>query len=96
MKWVSTWRQRAVTLWQSVSQRARSLRQDAPVEPLPVRFKRDPDLDSAHERQHDLLNVATTLSGHEQIAERLRMRQRWQLEAEFWQQRPMESNGGSH
>ena len=85
--------QRAVAPWKALSERARSLRQDAPAAPLPVRFTRDPDLDSAHERQHDLIQVATSISGHEQVAER--MRRRWSAEAEFWQ-RPMESSGGSH
>ena len=93
MKWVTTWCQQAATAWQTLCQRVRSLRQEVPAEPLPVRFKRDPDLDSAHERQHDLIQVATTISGHEQIDER--MRRRWQAEAEFWQ-RSMESSGGSH
>ena len=93
MKWVSTWCQQALTAWQTLCQRVRSFRENAPAEPLPVRFERDPDLDPTHERQHNLIQVATTISGHEQIAERVR--KRWQAEAEFWQ-RPMESSGGSH
>ena len=93
MKWVTTWCQQAATAWQTLCQRVRSLRHDAPVAPLPVRFTRDPDLDSAHERQHELLNVATSMGLRDQMAER--MRRRWRLEAEFWQ-RTLESHGGPH
>jgi hypothetical protein len=86
------WKQ-AVTPWQALYARVRGVRQTAPAAPLQVRFERDPDLDTAHERQHDLLNVATSMGLRDQMAER--MRRRWRLEAEFWQ-RTVESHGGPH
>lgn len=86
------WKQ-AVTPWQALYARVRSVRRTAPAAPLPVRFERDPDLDTAHERQHDLLNVATSMGLRDQMAER--MRRRWRLEAEFWQ-RTVESHSGPH